>query len=316
MVESTGSPPAGRRHDRPFWRVSIFLVAFYLFMKFGYTAFAGWVAAPGWGSIKNGLPTGGQELPLYFGLAVLGCVCYLTYDPNRGRAFCRPGYDFLSCPGPKRTVALWALPLAAGGWVFAGALGGGAEPMVNPLRHPTPPEHFSRTTNPFRHPTPKMWSDFADAVKTGRIDAEHSTEAAVVAYVEALKRDAVPAGPSAEGLLQEAFFRHSVEEGRELYQVNCRPCHGTKAMGDGPASWGQRRVPADFTGVETIATLVEGAVFWRIKKGGIGLPAAGAPWESAMPSWEAELKDEDIWKIILAEYDTAGNRPREPERHE
>ena len=81
-------------------------------------------------------------------------------------------------------------------------------------------------------------------------------------------------------------------------------------------SHGLRREPADFTGVETIATVVEGAVFWRIKKGGVGLPASGAPWESAMPKWELDLSDEQIWKIILAEYDIAGNRPRQPEKAE
>jgi len=51
-------------------------------------------------------------------------------------------------------------------------------------------------------------------------------------------------------------------------------------------------------------------LFWRIKKGGVGLPIEGAPWKSAMPRWEAELPDEWIWKIILGEYDGAHQSPR------
>lgn len=98
-----------------------------------------------------------------------------------------------------------------------------------------------------------------------------------------------------------------------MFYINCRPCHGAKAMGDGPMSVGQRRRPLEFTGVETIALLVEGAVFWRVTRGGIKLPREGAPWESAMPRWETDLTEDQIWKIIMAEYDLGGTMPREPE---
>lgn len=117
----------------------------------------------------------------------------------------------------------------------------------------------------------------------------------------------------ADGTVVEA---KSVEDGRVLYQKNCRPCHGTTAGGDGPMSWGFRLKPANFRDPGTIATLVEGYLFWRIKEGGPGLPAQASPWDSAMPSWKDELTDEEIWKIILAEYDTAGVEPRKPEKLE
>ncbi|MFO0767180.1 MAG: hypothetical protein U0231_10395 [Nitrospiraceae bacterium] len=42
--------------------------------------------------------------------------------------------------------------------------------------------------------------------------------------------------------------------------------------------------------------LQESFLFWRIKKGGVGLPVEGMPWKSAMPRWELEMSDEDIWK--------------------
>ncbi|MFQ5683698.1 MAG: c-type cytochrome [Candidatus Binatia bacterium] len=105
-------------------------------------------------------------------------------------------------------------------------------------------------------------------------------------------------------------------EGRVLYQKNCRPCHGTTAGGDGPMARAFRLKPANFSDPGTIATLVEGYLFWRIKEGGPGLPPQATPWDSAMPSWKGELTDEQIWKIILAEFDTAGVEPRRPEKLE
>ena len=107
-----------------------------------------------------------------------------------------------------------------------------------------------------------------------------------------------------------------VEEGRVLYQINCRPCHGTKVDGAGPMARGFRLKPADFTDPGTIATLVEAYLFWRIKEGAPGLPPEASPWDSAMPAWKDELTDEEIWKIILAEYEIAGMEPRKPEKHE
>ena len=107
-----------------------------------------------------------------------------------------------------------------------------------------------------------------------------------------------------------------MEEGRVLYQKNCRPCHGTKADGNGPMAGGFRLRPINFTDPGTIATVVEPYTFWRIKKGGINLPSESTPWDSAMPQWEKELSDEQIWKIILAEYDIAGVEPRLPEKLE
>ena len=106
----------------------------------------------------------------------------------------------------------------------------------------------------------------------------------------------------------------AIEEGIILYQKNCRPCHGTKAAGAGPMARGFRLKPANFRDPGTIATVVESYAFWRIKEGGIGLPPEASPWDSSMPSWKDELTDDEIWKIILAEYYTAGVEPRIPEK--
>lgn len=107
-----------------------------------------------------------------------------------------------------------------------------------------------------------------------------------------------------------------IEEGRNLYQINCRPCHGTKAMADGPMARGFRLKPANFTDPGTIATVVETYAFWRIKEGAHGLPPEASPWDSAMPAWKNDLTDDQVWKILMAEYETAGVEPRKPERLE
>ena len=292
----------------PLAQSALFLVLAYLVLKLGLPQLGGWLAADDWFSIRRNLESSGRELPLYLLLALLAWFAYLSYNEERWQAFQRPVWIFLRWRHPVRVTVLALVPLAVGALVFARGARGQAEPVANPIRHPTPPDRFSKLTNPWRHPTAEMLSAFDQVLRSGAYDLELSTEPEVVAYAGALTADTATPEQRAR-----AFYRRAIEEGRELYMINCRPCHGTKAMGDGPMSVALRRKPADFTGVETIATLVEGAVFWRVKRGGIKLPREGAPWESAMPRWEQDLTDDQIWKIIMAEYDIAGNAPRELE---
>ncbi len=105
-----------------------------------------------------------------------------------------------------------------------------------------------------------------------------------------------------------------VKEGRVLFQQNCRPCHGSKGDGRGPFAEAYRLRPINFTDPGTIATLVEGVAFWRIKEGGPGLPDESSPWDSAMPAWEDHLTDEQIWKVIMGMYSIANVEPRNPEK--
>jgi len=102
----------------------------------------------------------------------------------------------------------------------------------------------------------------------------------------------------------------NVMMGKGLYAAFCSPCHGPKFNGNGPASDGFNPPPANFVDSGTIAQLQESYLFWRIKKGGVGLNVEGHPWKSAMPRWEVELPDEWIWKIIMAEYAGSGHKPR------
>jgi hypothetical protein len=56
--------------------------------------------------------------------------------------------------------------------------------------------------------------------------------------------------------------------------------------------------------------LQEAYLFWRIAKGGPGLPSESTPWSSAMPAWEEFLTEEEIWDVIIFMYDFTGHRPR------
>jgi hypothetical protein len=102
----------------------------------------------------------------------------------------------------------------------------------------------------------------------------------------------------------------NVMQGKGFYAAFCSPCHGGNFDGKGPAARGFNPPPANFSDPTTIAMLQESYLFWRIKKGGVGLPIEGMPWKSAMPRWEVELPDEWIWKIIMGEYDGAHQKPR------
>ena len=108
----------------------------------------------------------------------------------------------------------------------------------------------------------------------------------------------------------------NINMGKGLYAAYCSPCHGANYDGKGPAAPGFNPPPANFADPGTIAQLQESYLFWRIKKGGVGLPVEAMPWKSAMPRWEVELPDEFIWKIIMGEYDGAHQSPRTWEEEE
>src|SRR5207244_6009394 len=85
-------------------------------------------------------------------------------------------------------------------------------------------------------------------------------------------------------------------EGKHVYYRNCLPCHGDHLDGQGHFASGFNPLPANFQDNGTIAQLTESFVFWRVAKGGPGLPREGTPWNSAMPVWEDFLTEREIWR--------------------
>lgn len=107
-----------------------------------------------------------------------------------------------------------------------------------------------------------------------------------------------------------ANFKKYVAEGGAIYIKNCVYCHGDNLDGNGPFAQAFNPPPANFTDPGTIAMLQEGFLFWRIAKGGPGLPKESTPWNSVMPAWEDRLSEEEIWKVIMYLYDATGYQPR------
>lgn len=107
-----------------------------------------------------------------------------------------------------------------------------------------------------------------------------------------------------------ANLLNNTAEGKAIYYQNCFFCHGDDLDGKGNFAQAFNPVPPPFRGTDTIAQLPESYVFWRIAKGWRGLPVGAHPWDSAMPTFEDFLTEEQIWKVILFIYEATGNKPR------
>ncbi len=218
---------------------------------------------------------------------------FVTTSDVRLRDFADPISRFLVPGGSSqrrgtRAAVLIAIPLLGAYSTFDALAPSSEPPTESRLQHPTIPGAYEALESEARHPSEETLNAFMEANGLS--------------------------GPMTE--TKAALVKANLEEGRVLYMINCRPCHGTKADGSGPMARGFRLKPANFTDPGTIATLVEPYLLWRVRTGGIGLPGVGAPWDSAMPRWGNDLSDEQIWKIILAEYDIGAVEPRLPEAME
>ncbi len=107
-------------------------------------------------------------------------------------------------------------------------------------------------------------------------------------------------------------FAGHVENGRRVYYQNCVFCHGDNLEGDGIFAHALEPIPANFQDPTTIAMLQETYLFWRVAKGGPGLPEESSPWASAMPAWEQFLSEEEMWDVIIYLYDHTAQKPRAP----
>ena len=87
-------------------------------------------------------------------------------------------------------------------------------------------------------------------------------------------------------------------------------CHGDDLDGEGHFAHGLSPLPANFQDPGIIPNFKESFFFWRISKGGPGLPPPATPWDSAMPVWEDYLTEEEIWDVIIFLSEYTGYKPR------
>jgi mono/diheme cytochrome c family protein len=221
-----------------------------------------------------GLPVPRSLLFMYLFFILVVALLVLTSSPGGMEGLLRPLEAFFNDTRLRglRNVVLALLPLVAGVMTYL-SMGGGTGLPVEARRVHTAPPRFIRAYG-----------------KTFNLQTLRNP-----------LREVEKSDPAA--------FRSLVREGGVVYFKNCLYCHGALLGGRGHLSAGMNPKPLPFAGRNTIAQLREAYLFWRIVKGGAGLPAEAAPWDSVMPAWEGMLHEEDVWKVILFLYDFTGNRP-------
>ncbi len=220
-------------------------------------------------------PIPSSVVSLYMGIVSIGILAYVSSSPERREAIAGPLVRFMTEKRftPLLGVTVVAIPALAAANVYV--------QMSVPLQ----PPFFPRTI----HPAPP--TEITVNGKAILIDAEDNP-------FRPLERS------------NPVEFRKHVENGRQIYYRNCVFCHGDDLGGNGMFVHALDPIPTNFADGDTIASLRETFLFWRIAKGGPGLPEEGGPWDTAMPAWEKILKEEEMWDVVLFLYDHTGERPR------
>jgi hypothetical protein len=218
-------------------------------------------------------PIPSSVISIYMGIVSMAILAYVSSSQERREQVSRPLVRFMT---EKRYTALLvatvvAIPALAAANVYV--------QMSAPLQPPL----FSRTIHPA--------SPNDITVHDKKIDLNTGED---------------PFWPLEKSNPEE--FRKHVENGRQVYYRNCVFCHGDNLAGTGMFIHGLDPIPTNLP--ETIPLLRDTFLFWRISKGGPGLPEEGGPWDTAMPAWENFLKEDEIWDVILFLYDHSGTRPR------
>jgi mono/diheme cytochrome c family protein len=220
-------------------------------------------------------PIPASVVGLYMGIITIAIFAYVTSSEERRDEVFQPLVRFMT--DKRYTVLLGAtvvaLPVLAAANVYM--------QMSVPLQ----PPYFPRTVHPASP------SEITVHDKTIAIDAGDNP-------FRQLERS------------NPQEFRKHVENGRRVYYQNCVFCHGDNLSGNGMFVHGLDPIPTNFADGDTIANLRETFLFWRIAKGGPGLPEEGGPWDTAMPAWEKILKEDEMWDVVLFLYDFTGERPR------
>lgn len=78
----------------------------------------------------------------------------------------------------------------------------------------------------------------------------------------------------------------SANDGKLLYQQECRACHGDAGKGDGPTAKDLEKTPGDLS-KPAMWDQTDGELFWKITSG-----------RKPMPSYEQKFTDEQRWSVV------------------
>ena len=226
-------------------------------------------------------PIPASVVSLYMGIVSIAILTYVSSSQERREEVSRPLVRFMT---DRRYTALLATTVVA-----IPALA--AANVYMQMNVPLEPPRFARTVHPASPPEITVH------------DRKINLDAGENPFLHLERSD-------------PAEFRRHVENGRRVYYQNCVFCHGDDLSGNGMFVHGLDPIPTNFTDTGTIAMLRDTFLFWRLAKGGPGLPEEGGPWDTAMPAWEKFLKEEEIWDVLLFLYDFTGERPRAVETHQ
>ena len=224
------------------------------------------------------VPIPASVIFIYMGIAVLGIFAYVTSSAERRAAVAGPLVRLMTerSQAPLLALVSVAIPALAAAGVYAR--------MTAPVEAP----FFSRTVHPASPSTITLHEKSID------LDAGTNPYAGL--------KETDPA----------AWQQHH-DNGRRVYYQNCVFCHGDDMGGNGMFVHALNPIPTNFTDPGTIPMLRDTFLFWRISKGGPGMPEEGGPWDSPMPAWEKFLTEEEIWDVVLFLYDFTGFKPRAKE---
>jgi hypothetical protein len=223
-------------------------------------------------------PIPSSVVTLYMGIVSIAILAYVSSSQERRDEIAGPLVRFMT---DKRYTALLAATIVA---IPALAAANVYVQMSAPLE----PPFFPRTVHP-------------------------ASPSEITVHDKAIHLDAGENPFLALERSNPGEFRTHVENGRRVYYRNCVFCHGDDLSGNGMFVHGLDPIPTNFADGSTIANLRDTFLFWRISKGGPGLPDEGGPWDTAMPAWEKFLTEDEMWEAVLFLYDFTGQKPRAKE---
>ena len=233
----------------------------------------------------------------YMMLWAIGCFLYVSQDEDTFKEFRQPIVKTIVGDYKlARIVMFIAMPVLVGFGTYKFIQPNYPEPVELRTVHPAPPA--TTKVHGITHTLEGLQNPFRTDEQDNYVDGGPGGGALPVEgkfpFLDADKHE----------------YMKSITEGGTIFFENCHYCHGDQLNGLGMFSHVFNPTPANFIDPGTIAMLRESFLFWRVAKGGPGLPNESTPWSSAMPPWEEHLKTEEIWKVILFEYWYTGWHPR------
>ena len=83
--------------------------------------------------------------------------------------------------------------------------------------------------------------------------------------------------------------QQALAEGKQLFEKNCKRCHGASGKGDGPDGDPDHQEDMDLTQARRAARNPDGVVFYKAWNGRA---------RPKMPAFKDSLSKDDIWKIV------------------